>query len=70
MENETAAKLTPILKELNETYKGFYEIKFITVIDLDNLPDDIQTLRVICGARDISSGVAGDVVDSDLVSKE
>jgi hypothetical protein len=70
MENETAAKLIPVLKELNETYKGFYEIKFITVIDLDNLPDDIQTLRVICGAKDISSSVGGDVVDSDLVSKE
>lgn len=69
MENETAAKLIPVLKELNETYKGFYEIKFITVIDLDNLPDDIQTLRVICGAKDISN-LPSDVVESTIVSKE
>lgn len=53
MENETAAKLTPILKELNEIYKGFFDIKFITIVDLDGLPDDIQQLRVICGAKSI-----------------
>ena len=57
IENETAAKLAPILKELNEIYKGFCDIKFITIVDLDGLPDDIKQLRVICGARDISNNV-------------
>jgi len=70
MENETAAKLIPVLKELNETYKGFFEIKFITVVDLDGLPDDIQTLRVICGAKDISGSIASDVIESSVVSTE
>lgn len=57
MENETAAEMLPVLKKLNEIYKGFFEIKFITIVDLDGLPDDIQQLRVICGARDISNNV-------------
>ena len=53
MENQVAAELSPILKKLNEIYKGFFDIKFITIVDLDGLPDDIQQLRVICGAKSI-----------------
>jgi hypothetical protein len=55
MENQVAAELSPVLKKLNDEYKGFFDIKFITIVDLDGLPDDIQQLRVICGAKSIQN---------------
>jgi hypothetical protein len=57
MENQVAAELSPVLKKLNDEYKDFFKIEFITIVDLDGLPDDIKQLRVICGARDISNNI-------------
>ena len=55
MENQVAAELSPVLKKLNDEYKDFFKIQFITIVDLDGLPDDIQQLRVICGAKSIQN---------------